>query len=162
MKNFKIEFKWALIFVLALLVWMGIEKAVGLHDEYIDQHHIYTSLFAIVAIVIYVFALRDKKQRFFNGNMNWKQGFISGIVISVLVALVSPLTQYLVSTVISPEYFDNIIAYSVENGKMNLENAQAYFNLKSYMIQSAFGALSMGIVTAAIVAFFIKSKNTTK
>jgi len=44
---------------------------------------------------------------------------------------------------------------------MNLENAQAYFNLKSYMIQSAFGALAMGVVTAAVVAFFMKSKTTT-
>lgn len=159
MKNFKIEFKWAIIFILAQLGWMYLEKASGLHNEHIDQHLIYTNLFAIVAIVLYVLALRDKKLHFFKGTMNWKQGFISGIVISVIIAVMSPLTQYIISTYITPDYFENIIAYSVENGKMTPENAKAYFNLKSYMLQSAFGALAMGVVTSAVVAFFVKSKN---
>ena len=76
MKNFQIEFRWSLIFSIALLLWMYLEKSVGLHDEHIGKHAIYTNLFAIVAIIIYVFALRDKKKSFFNGSMNWKQGFI--------------------------------------------------------------------------------------
>jgi len=158
MKNFQIEFRWALIFSLALLVWMYFEKAIGLHDAHIGQHAIYTNLFAIIAIIIYVLALKDKKRSFFNGDMNWKQGFISGMVLSVLIAIISPLVQYIISTYISPEYFNNVIDYVVENGKMTLENAQGYFNLKSYMLQSAFGALAMGLVTSAVVAFFVKSK----
>ena len=162
MKNFRIEFRWALIFSMAQLIWMYFEKAIGLHDEHIDQHAIYTNLFAIVAIVIYVLALRNKKNDFFNGSMNWKQGFISGIVLSVLIAIISPLVQYIISTYITPDYFQNIIDYAVENGKMTLENAQGYFNLKSYMLQSAFGALAMGLVTSAVVAFFVKSKNPSK
>lgn len=158
MKNFKIEFKWAMIFILAQLVWMYLEKTTGLHDEHIGQHLIYTNLFGIVAIALYVLALRDKKQLFVNGKMNWKQGLVSGVVLSVIIALFSPLTQYVISTYITPDYFENIIAFSVENGKMTLENARGYFNLRSYILQSAFGALTMGIVTSAVVAFFIKSK----
>ncbi len=159
MKNFGIEFKWAMIFIVALLIWMYLEKIVGLHDQHIAKHLIYTNLFAIVAIILYVLALRDKKQHYYKGNMTWTQGLIAGIVISIIVTIFSPLTQYIISTYITPDYFTNIINYSVENGKTTLQNAQAYFNLKSYMIQSAFGALAMGLVTSAIVAFFVKSKN---
>lgn len=159
MKNFKIEVKWAIIFSVAMLIWMMLEKMVGLHDEHIGKHAIYTNLFAIVAIIIYVFALKDKKQTFFNGSMNWKQGFISGIVISVFVAILSPLTQYIISTYVTPDYFQNVIDYAADNGKMTRENAEGYFNLKSYMLQSAFGALAIGVVTSAAVAFFVKSKN---
>lgn len=162
MKNFQIEFRWALIFSMALLLWMFLEKAIGLHDEYIAKHAIYTNLFAIVAIIIYVLALRNKKQHFFNGSMNWKQGFISGIVLSVFRAAISPLTQYIISTYITPDYFQNVIDYAVENGRMTRENAEGYFNLKSYMLQSAFGALTMGVVTSAVIAFFVKSKNPSK
>lgn len=161
MRNFKIEFKWALIFIAALLVWMYIEKATGLHDTYIAQHLIYTNLFALIAISVYVLALRDKKLHFFNGKMNWKQGMISGVIISIIVALLTPLAQYIINTYISPAYFDNMIAYAVENGKMTSQNAQAFFNLKSYILQSTFFALAMGVVTSAIASFFIKSKNTT-
>lgn len=162
MKNFQIEFRWSLIFSIALLLWMYLEKSVGLHDEHIGKQSIYTNLFAIVAIIVYVFALRNKKKSFFKGSMNWKQGFISGIVLSVFVAIVSPLAQYIISTYISPDYFQNIIDFAVDNGKMTRENAEGYFNLKSYMLQSAFGALAMGVVTSAVVAFFVKSKNPQK
>lgn len=158
MKNFRIEFRWALIYSMAHLAWMYLEKAIGLHGEHIGQHAIYTNLFGIIAILIYVLALRNKKTDFFNGTMNWKQGFISGIILSVFIAVMSPLAQYIISNYITPDYFQNIIAFAVENGKMTLENAQGYFNLKSYMLQSAFGALAMGLVTSAVVAFFVKSK----
>lgn len=159
MKNVRIEFKWALILTLTQLVWMYLEKTIGLHDEHIAQHLIYTNLFAFIAILIYVLGLRDKKKTFFNGRMSWKQGLISGIIISAIVALLSPLTQYVISTYITPDYFTNIIAFSVENGKMTLENAKGFFNLRSYMVQGVFNALAMGVVAAAIVAFFVKSKN---
>ena len=159
MTNFKIEFRWSLIFMFAQLVWLYFEKAVGLHDELIAKHLIYTNLFAIVAIVIYVLALLDKKRHFFLGKMTWKQGFLTGIVISIIVAVISPLTQYITHTYISPGYFDTIIDYKVGNSTMTVENAQIYFNLKRYMLQSVFDALSIGVVTAAIVAFFLKSKH---
>ncbi|MBM1105047.1 DUF4199 domain-containing protein [Aurantibacter crassamenti] len=159
MKNFKIEVKWAVRFSFALLLWMFFEKSIGLHDELIAKHAIYTNLFGIIAIIIYVFALKDKKQYFYNGTMNWKQGFISGIVISVFVAILSPITQYIISTYITPDYFNNVIDFVVENEKMTRENAEGYFNLKSYMLQSAFGSLAMGVVTSAAVAFFVKSNN---
>ncbi|ESU28666.1 hypothetical protein FLJC2902T_12570 [Flavobacterium limnosediminis JC2902] len=158
MKNFTIEIKWAFIFFIASLAWMFLEKSVGLHDQYIEKHPIYTNLFAIVAIAIYYFALRDKKKNFFNNQMTWKQGFVSGVYLSFFIAILSPLAQYVTSTIITPDYFKNVIAYAVEHNKMKREDAEMYFNLKSYIMQGIFGALSMGVVTSGIVAYFIKSK----
>ena len=91
--------------------------------------------------------------------MNYKQGLISGIILSVFIALLSPLTQWITSTIITPEYFPNVIAYSVETGyHKSIEEADAYFNLKNYIIQSTIGALVMGIITTAIAMVFIRSK----
>lgn len=138
---------------------MVLEKAVGLHSTHIDKHMYLTNLFAIPAILIYVLALREKKNKDYNGVMSFKQGFVSGLIITIIVTIFSPLTQWIISTIITPEYFPNVIAYSVETGYHNsLEEAQAYFNLENYMKQSAIGALIMGIITSAVVAFFVKSK----
>lgn len=138
---------------------MVLEKAVGLHSTHIDKHMYLTNLFAIPAILIYVLALREKKNKDYNGVMSFKQGFVSGLIITIIVGIFSPLTQWIISTIITPEYFPNVIAYSVETGYHNsLEEAQAYFNLENYMKQSAIGALIMGIITSAVVAFFVKSK----
>lgn len=89
--------------------------------------------------------------------MTWKEGFTAGVIMTVLITLLSPLAQYITYTVISPEYFENIIAFSVENGRMTREQAEGYFSLRSYLIQATFGALVMGVVTSAIVAWFLKS-----
>jgi Mn2+/Fe2+ NRAMP family transporter len=158
MKKYRTEIKWGVIFAISTLVWMYFEKAMGWHDELIAQQLIYTNLFALVAIVIYVQALKEKRNKDFIGKMSWKQGFISGIIISIVVAILTPLTQYIGSTWIAPNLFPNLIDYMVETGKMTEEGATNYFNLKSYMVQGTFGALTMGVVTSAIVAIFLKKQ----
>lgn len=157
MRKFKIEIKWSLIFIVALLIWMGIENITGLHTVHIDKHMYYTNLFGIVAILIYTLALIDKRRNIFNGKMSWKQGFISGMIITIIIACFSPLTQLIIHKIIAPSYFNNAIDYGVGLGK-NPDTLASYFNLRSYIIQSLFSTLSIGIVTSALVALFVKRK----
>ncbi len=156
MNQFKLEIKWGLIYVVMTLVWVALERVLGLHDTHIDQHAIYTNLIAIPSIAIFVFALRQKREQFYEGFMTYKQGLVSGIIISLVVALLSPLTQWLVSTVITPDYFSNAIAHAVSAGKLNQEQAEGFFNLKSYIAQGVLGASAMGFLTSAVVALFLK------
>ncbi len=157
MKNFKTEIKWALIFIISSLLWVWIEKMFGLHDVYVAKHPLYTNLFGIIAVTIYILALREKKREYFAGIMTWKEGFTSGVIMTVLITILSPLAQYITYEYISPEYFWNITEHTVAVGSMSREDAEAYFSLKSYLIQATFGALVMGVVTSAIVAWFVKS-----
>lgn len=158
MKKYKIEIKWALLFSLMGLVWMLLEKMVGLHSTHIDKHATYTNLIAIPAIAIYALALLDKRRNYFGGIMTYKQGLVSGLIITGIVTLLSPLTQVITSTIITPEYFPNIIAHSVEQGKMTPEAAKAYFNLNNYIFQGLIGAPIMGLLTTLIVAIFTRKK----
>ncbi len=158
MKSIKIEIKWGVLFILVGLIWMVFEKTMGWHDVHIDKHATYTNFIAPIAIAIYVLALLDKKKNFYGGNMSFKQGFVAGLIITLVVVLLSPLSQYITSTYITPDYFQNVIAYSVSSGQMKQQAAEEYFNLKSYLIQSVIGAAVMGLMTAAVVAFFVRSK----
>lgn len=161
MKNIKIEIKWALIFSVIGLLWMLLEKICGLHGKHIDYHMYLTNLFSIPAIVMMVLALKNKKTDFYNGKMSYNQGLISGIILSAIIALLSPLTQWVTSYVISPEYFPNAIKRSVEIGYFyTIADAEANFNYPNYAIQGAIGALIMGIATTAIVMLFVKTKKT--
>ena len=160
MKNIKIEIKWALIFILTSLAWMVLEKALGWHDEKIADHATLTNIFAIPAIAIYVFALLDKRKNYYNGRMAFKKGFLAGLIITFMVALFSPLTQYII-TFITPDYFSNVIEYAVSSGAMTQPDAEAYFNLKSFMVQSVIGAAIMGIITSVVVALFAQTKTSS-
>lgn len=159
MKNLKIEIKWTLIFSLMVLAWMFLEKLSGLHDTYLDYHLYLTNLFAIPAIWVMVLALKDKKKTTYQGKMTYLEGFVSGVLLSIFIALLSPLTQWITSYVITPDYFANVIKRSVELGIYdNTEAAEAQFNYANYAIQGAIGALLMGIITTAIAMIFIRTK----
>ena len=113
MKNYRIEIKWAMVFVLMTLSWIVIEKLSGMYTTNIDKHAIVTNIIAMPAITVYVLALLDKRRNYYHGAMTYKQGFVTGLIITLIVTAFSPLTQVIVNEVIAPEYFPNMIAYTV-------------------------------------------------
>ena len=158
MKKIKIEIKWGLLFILSGLIWMILEKSLGWHDALLEKHATYTLFYAPIAIAIYVLAHLDKKRNFYQGRMNYLQGFISGLIITLVVVILTPLSQYISHEYISPEYFPNIIKLSVESGQMTQEEAEGHFTLMSYIHQSLIFAAFMGVITSAVVAIFTRSK----
>lgn len=158
MEAYKTEIKWGIIFIVSGLIWMLLERLVGLHGEHIEHHATYTNLFAVVAIAVYVFALRDKRESYYNGVMSYKQGLFSGLIITGIVTVLTPLSQYITAEFISPYYFSNMIEYASEQEIMDKAVAEEYFSLRSYIIQSIIAAPVLGIVTTAIVAFFVKKE----
>jgi hypothetical protein len=156
LRNRTIEMKWAFFFIMMMLLWMVMEKLMGLHDVYIDQHAVYTNFVAIPAILIYFFALRDKRETFYKGKMTYTQGLASGLIITAIVTVITPALQFVTSTFITPEYFQNASEYAVSQGMMSAEQAAEYFNTNSYIIQATIGAPIMGIMTSLIVAGFTK------
>lgn len=161
MKKFAIEIRWAIQFSIVSLVWMIFEKTMGWHDELISKQAIYTNLFALVGIGIYFIALSDKKKNYYKGSMDWRQGFMSGMILSTVVAVLNPMVQSITYTYITPNFFENIIEFMVTQKVQTQSQAEMYFNLKSFTIQGIFGAFSFGVLTSAFVAFVLKTKITT-
>ena len=159
MKKFSIEIRWGILFSLVTMVWMIGEKAVGLHDAHINKQLLYTNLFGIVAIIIYTLALLDKKKNYFHGQMSWKQGFISGVFLSLVIAILSPLVVYITYTYVTPNYFSNMIQYFTAHKLKTQEQAEALFSTNSYILQGISGGMSMGVITGALVAFVVQTKN---
>jgi hypothetical protein len=161
MKNVKIELKWAIVFSVMMLLWMLLEKIVGLHSAHIDKHEYVSNLFVIPAVIVYVLALKDKKKIFYQGLISYKQGVVAGIILSVIITLIYPLVQWTISYVITPEYFHNAIAYSLETGYYKTrEESEAFFNFKNYVILGAAWALCLGIITSLTAMVFLKTKKT--
>lgn len=158
MKKFEIELKWAVIFSVALLLWMYFEKAMGWHSERIKFQPIYTMLFGVIAVIIYVLALLEKKKEYYNSTIHWKQSFLSGAILSLFIAFFTPVVLYITYAIISPEFFSTFITYKTENTKMSLADAEKYFSMSNYLYANTFSTLSNGIVISAIISFFIKSK----
>ena len=158
MKKFSIEIKWGIIFTLVMLLWMYFEKLMGWYSDKIDRHDTFTYFFAIPAFLIFTLALLDKSKHYYSGRINWIQGFFTGILISLVVAIISPLTQYISCRYISPEYFPNAIDHMVEIEKMTRHQAERYYTLGNFILEGVIGTLALGAVTSAIVAIFVRKK----
>ncbi|MEK8179582.1 DUF4199 domain-containing protein [Flavobacterium buctense] len=162
MKNYSIEVKWTLRFILLVLAWSIGEKFIGLHDQHIDQYALYTNLFALPAFLFYYLGLKEKKKYVYHNDMTWTQGFVSGVALSFFITILMPLAQFVIYKSITPHFFDTIIEYKTKSPLLTrhitIKDAQSYFNLKSYIIQSIFNSLSLGITTGAIVSLFLRTK----
>jgi uncharacterized membrane protein YfcA len=156
LRNRTIEMKWAFFFIIMMLLWMVMERIVGLHGEHIDQHAIYTNFILFPAFLIYYFALKDKRENFYKGSMSYAQGLFSGLVITGIVTLITPALQFVTTIFISPNFFKNMTTYVLEQELMTEAKAAEYFNLKNYVIQATLGAPIMGIIISLIVAAFTK------
>ena len=89
--------------------------------------------------------------------MSFKQAFMYGLSITLIVVALSPFMTFISFTLITPHFFEYAIQFSVKQGYMNSKDAFAYFSLDSYILQSVFGGFIMGLITTAITAFIMKS-----
>jgi hypothetical protein len=162
MKQFSIELKWAFNFFIASMLWMMLEKFLGYHDDKIQYQPLFSMLFGFVTLVIYIFALKDKKINFYHNQMNWREGFVSGLTLSLVIALFTTMIEYTKHHVISPYFLETMQKIIVEQNKMTLENAENFFTFSNTLSQSIFYVISFGSVLAALISLVIKSKDTAE
>ncbi len=159
MKKFNIEFKWAIIIYFVTLAWSFVEKITGYHDEKINQYAYFSLLFFLILPFLYIKAIKEKKDSYYKGTMTWQQGMVSGVIISFIYMLTCPFSQLVIHNIISPNFFKNSIQAAIKTNSMTKSQAENYFNLSSFIIQSAFGAISFGIVFAGIAGLILQSKS---
>jgi membrane protease YdiL (CAAX protease family) len=157
MKKFAVEIKWGIRYAFIWLFWLFIEKNSGYYEAKISDHALYSLLFIFITLFVYFVAVKEKKNEFFKGEMSWKQGCITGIFLTVVMTVLTPFCQIIFHKAIAPEFSPNMIEFSVSKGNSR-ETAENYFNLPSYILQSVFGTLSLGVVLSAIVALFLQTK----
>lgn len=156
-EKFKIEFKYASVFTAINLVWVYAEKYFGFHDELSYLHPVVSYLLIFPIGLCIVLCLKEKRKEYYSGVITWQKAFISGAFLSLIIAALSIGTSYVMSQYISPDFFDNAIKLSIENGA-NENFVKQSFNLDAYIKNTMMFYLTLGVMISAIVALVIKSK----
>lgn len=162
MKKFAFEIKWGIRYIFVFLAWIFLEKYTGTYDTNIDNYFLMSLLFYVVAFLVYLVAIKDKKENYYHNIMDWKQGCASGIYFTIVIALLMPVAQIIMHKAIAPEFFPNMIKHSLASRNSNPEAVNSYFNLSGYIWQSIFMVLSVGVVYSAVVARFLQTKSSNK
>jgi hypothetical protein len=148
------EIKFALMFSGLNILWMLGEKLAGLHDVHIADHAFYTNYLAIPSILLYALAMYQKQTEL-GGTMNFKQGFMSGLGITMIVTALTPAIQFIIHTIITPEYFINVRAFAINEG-MKPEVADTHFTLNSYILLSVFTGFVYGVITTIFTTIMVR------
>lgn len=152
------EVKWGLAFFIMTLVWMTFEHLMGLHGEKIAMQEKMTGFFSIPAVTVYWLAIRDKRNNDLKGRMTWKQGVIAGLKVTMIATALAPLAMLLTVYVISPDYFKNVIEYTVNVQGRDRAEMEAAFNVKHYLLNELYVTPIMGALTAMVVSAFLKTR----
>lgn len=162
MKDFKIELRWGIIFSLLTMILGFVEKLfLGWHDQHIDtQLGSHFIVLLLLFFVVFYMGIREKRESYYQGKLTWRQGIISGGMIAVVVAILSPLSVFFIYHYASPNYFANMIDYQTQKNKFPMEPRQAkdFFSMSSYIILEVSTSLSFGIGVSAINALLLKKK----
>lgn len=150
MSKYKIEIKWALLYVAMVWVWTLGERLIGLHDTYVGLQSNIALLLMIPTFALYFFENYDKKKTYYGGKMSYVQGFTTGLRFTVGMIILTPLIQWVSTSVISPHFFQNMIDYDVRINETPVDVARSKFNYSYYVIGNVlFDKVVVGTVFSA-------------
>lgn len=153
----KLEIKFAFVYCVVSLSWLLLEFLVGLHTKYIEYHPLVTMFALVPSVLIYRKALLSKKE-LLGGTIMLQQAIKSGMLLTIFIALLSPLALVIFHYLINPHFFADMIKYSVDNKKATLEQATDYFNFNSYLQMTISGGIFIGILITVISALIVRNK----
>ncbi|AWA30819.1 hypothetical protein HYN48_12425 [Flavobacterium magnum] len=159
MKKFAIEIKWAIRYIFVYIAWVFLEKYTGAYDTHIENYIWYSFGFYILAFLIYLMAVKEKKTAYFGNSMDWKQGSISGIYMTLFIAILMPFAQIVIQKSIAPEFFPNMIRRAMASKNANPQAIRDYFSFPDYITQTVFMTLSIGMLYATAASRVVRNKH---
>lgn len=146
-----------MFFTLLSFLWLYAERFFGWHSSGASRYSVYSMIMVIPQIVVTYLNMKEKSEKFFDGQIEWRKAFFSGAVLSVIIAALSPVIVFALTEFVSPDFVTIAIKQSVEKG-MEESSARSLYNMNSLSKQAMFGNLATGVFWSAILALFFKKK----
>jgi hypothetical protein len=152
-----IEIKWAVLFTLTQLLWIAGEKLAGLYTIRIEYYSVYTNFFLLPALVIYLFAILEKRKKYYDGTMDYKEGFLTGLRIMFITTILSPLTITIKFVML--DLFSKLNTYLYEAGRILTGDTANEHPVSWIIILGLTGTPVIGFLLSAIIPVFTTNTN---
>lgn len=165
---FKIALKYGILIVLFTFIWICLEYWIGIHTDYIDYHPLATLLSLVVPLILLYYAMREAK-RYDAGEFSYGDAFKVGLYVTLVVAVLNPLGQWLFQQMVFPGYLEAMQAHTearqLAQG-IDVEVARQVsteeYALDSFLLRAVLGSLAAGLIMSAILAIFVRDKALPK
>lgn len=160
----KLELRWGAIIGLASMVWLYLSYYLGMHTSGLGRIQVMSAIGVLILVVGFVLAMRRIHAS--TPEMTFFEGALSGVRVAGIVAGFALLTQVGYFLMVHPGWTDYMVgeteayyrARGVEGEALDAyaEGARTTFGFRSYLLQSALGALFFGIVTSLVTLAFLR------
>jgi len=158
----KYEFRWAIIILMLSLLWTAFEYEMGWHDRNFVYHRYFTFLFIIPFTLSYWLFLLDKKSHRFKKKFRYRHAFNSGMGLTILVALFTIPTQFLIHYLVTPDYLTEAQNYSVKSGELTTIRARDLYTITNFVILFPILYLLLGILLSMIFGSTMTQKSSRR
>lgn len=148
------------------MVWLFLSYYLGMHDGGLVMIQWMTLFAVLISVIGYLLALRSLTRTF--PEIQYLEGIRSGAIIAGVAAVIAALAQVIYFQWINPGRTDQMVeltrAYYLESGLSEndanqfAEGARKTFGMTSYIIQSALGAIIIGMMSTAIMMLFLRRR----
>ena len=162
----KNELLAGIVIAIATFIWLCLEFVLGLQDTYIDYYMYVTNLAYILPIIGMYWAIKKRYATFAPGTFQLKDGLMSGVIVSVTAAFLNLPLQWFFVEKVNPQYFGNMIALEGKkalsgagNTIVAITDAQAYYNVSTFLIKGFSSFLILGLFISLMVSFKLVKKD---
>ena len=160
-RKFGVEIKWGSILAVIVLIWYYVEKALGYHDDRALYQPVFNFLVMLPMFVIYVMALRERREDTPGGQFPWLKAFVSSFIVTIVLALWQFAVQYILHNVISPNLLSNLKA-ARQTATHDAVVSDTLYTLEVAVREGIFGYISMGVLVGAIAALVVRRSVKSK
>lgn len=149
-----------------MFFWLLLEFFLGFHTKYIDYLPFVTWLFVVIPAVGINWALKAKRDRYYHGQITIFQALKTGIIITLVMAIVGPLMQFLYIILVNPMYYDTMTSHAkefilgldiaAEDKESMLAKALKDNTISAGMLRTSLVMLIIGSIMTVFAAVLIK------
>lgn len=151
----KLELKWVSIIIILHIIWHIAERLLGFYSDKALYQGLSSAVFMVVyAGIMYlaVAGLRESNR----GYLNKRQGFLSGLFISLIMVAFAPIMVGLLQFLIQPDFFNTMIMETTNNGAyQSYQMAEKEYNYWNYVTLYMAGYLLVGSLSAALWSYVL-------
>lgn len=165
---FRIALKYGILIVFFIFLWGIIEYMAGIEADFIQYHPVLTLLSLSIPMIFMYFGIREA-QKSSVGYFSYGQAFKTGILITLVVAVLDPLGQWIYFSFIRPDFFESMKAFSEArllaqgiDPEVARRQATEESTMGSYLLNRFIGAVVAGVIISSILAIFVRDKMLPK
>ena len=169
---FKTETKFGLLMGIGICLWVLIEYFLGFHTSklHIGQYSIY--FVTIVPLLTIYLGLKEKRDLQFNGKISLSNGIRSGLMISLIAAIIISFFLIIYFNYINPQYSEIGVAYYKEKillsnktliqQKQELDNINKMFSFINQLLFGVIGTICAGLFISFVVSLYLKKDDSLR